>query len=47
MEPSKYEPGDEPDVCDVHGRQEPCELCQRELEEMYDEWTFDERKERS
>jgi hypothetical protein len=30
---SKYDPGDEPDYCERHGMEFPCQECQRELED--------------
>jgi hypothetical protein len=47
MTPSKYEPGEEPDVCEAHGRALPCIECQVEHMEQRADWQHDERKERA
>jgi hypothetical protein len=47
MTPSKYDPGDEPEVCEQHGRELPCRECRLDAEDRRIEWEEERRKERS
>ena len=47
MEPSKYDPGDDPDVCLKHSRLLPCLECRIQLhDDTYADWAHDERSKR-
>ena len=44
---SAYEPGDEPDVCEAHGRELPRWECRAIADDQYADWKHYERKERT
>ena len=43
MTPSKYDPGDEPEVCEQHGRELPCRECRLDADDTRADWEHDDR----